>query len=193
MKKRIVVFASGTGSNTINIIKYFTDHPDIEVSGVLSNNTDAPVLERATSLGVANYSFDRNMLQNENGRVIKILQEINPDLIVLAGFLWKFPEHILIKFPNVINIHPALLPKYGGKGMYGAHVHKAVLENNEKESGITIHKVNEIYDDGTILFQERVAIDSDETIESLQKKIHSLEHEHFPRVIENLLLGKKQK
>ena len=193
MKKRIVVFASGTGSNTINIIQYFAQHLDIEVSGVLSNNEEAPVLERAASLGVASYSFDRDMLESKNGKVLKVLKEINPDLIVLAGFLWKFPEHILKEFPNVINIHPSLLPKYGGKGMYGAHVHKAVLENHEKESGITIHEVNEIYDDGAILFQERVPIDPNETIESLQKKIHKLEHKHFPIVIEKLLLSNKQK
>ncbi|HLW14707.1 MAG TPA: phosphoribosylglycinamide formyltransferase [Flavobacteriaceae bacterium] len=190
MKKRIVVFASGTGSNTINIINYFNEHPNISVSCVMSNNKAAPVLQSATELGVANYSFDKDMLQNENGKVLQILQEIKPDLIVLAGFLWKFPVHIIKEFPNVINIHPALLPKYGGRGMYGANVHRAVLDNKEIESGITIHKVNEIYDDGTILFQKRVAIDPEETIETLQQKIHSLEHKYFPEVIEKLLLSK---
>lgn len=192
MKKRIVLFASGTGSNTINIIKYFAQHPDIEVSQVLSNNKKAPVLASSSVLGIANNSFDKQMLEAEDGEVIQILEEINPDLIVLAGFLWKFPSHILKKFPNIINIHPALLPKYGGKGMYGARVHQAILDNKEVESGISIHKVNEIYDDGAILFQERIAIDPEETIESLQQKIHTLEHKHFPEVIENLLLGKKQ-
>lgn len=190
MKKRIVVFASGTGSNTINIINYFAEHPNIIVSCVMSNNKEAPVLQSASELGVASYSFDKEMLQSESGKVIQTLKEVKPDLIVLAGFLWKFPAHILKVFPNVINIHPALLPKYGGKGMYGANVHRAVLENKEKESGITIHKVNEIYDDGTILFQQRVSIDSEETIETLQQKIHALEHKHFPEVIENLLLSK---
>lgn len=190
MKKRVVVFASGTGSNTINIIQYFAQHPTIKVSCVLSNNAKAPVLQSASELAVRNYSFDKEML--EKGKVLKILQEINPDLIVLAGFLWKFPTHILKEFPNVINIHPALLPKYGGKGMYGARVHQAVLDNNEIESGITIHKVNEIYDDGAILFQKRIPISSEETIESLQHKIHTLEHKHFPVVIEKLLLDKKQ-
>lgn len=193
MKKRIVVFASGTGSNTINIIEYFAQHPNISVSYVMSNNNKAPVLQSAIELGVASSSFDRDMLQSENGKVLQTLQEIKPDLIVLAGFLWKFPVHILKEFPNVINIHPALLPKYGGKGMYGANVHRAVLENKETESGITIHKVNEIYDDGTILFQRRVPIDPQETIETLQQKIHALEHKHFPEVIENLLLSKNHK
>ena len=142
MKKRIVVFASGTGSNTLNIIKYFAQHPNIKVSCVLSNNKAAPVLQRATEHGVASYSFDKDMLQNKKRKVLEILQEVKPDLIVLAGFLWKFPAHILKEFPNVINIHPALLPKYGGKGMYGANVHQAVLDNKESESGIPIHEVN---------------------------------------------------
>lgn len=193
MKKRIVVFASGTGSNTINIIKYFTQHPTIEVSYVLSNNANAPVLQKASELGVANSSFNKSMLESKKGGVLEVLRKIKPDLIVLAGFLWKFPSHILEEFPNVINIHPALLPKYGGKGMYGSHVHQAVLKNKDTESGITIHEVNEIYDDGAILFQERIPIDSNETMESLQKKIHRLEHNYFPIVIENLLVGKKQK
>lgn len=192
MKKRIVLFASGTGSNTINIIKYFAEHPEIEVSYVLSNNPSAPVLDSSSKLGIANSSFDKQMLEEENGKVIQVLEEINPDLIVLAGFLWKFPLHILKKYPNVINIHPALLPKYGGKGMYGANVHQAVLDNKESESGISIHMVNEIYDDGEILFQGRVTIDPKESVESLQQKIHVLEHKHFPEVIETLLLGKNK-
>lgn len=192
MKKRIVLFASGTGSNTINIIKYFAEHPEIEVSYVLSNNPSAPVLDSSSKLGIANSSFDKQMLEEENGKVIQVLEKINPDLIVLAGFLWKFPLHILKKYPNVINIHPALLPKYGGKGMYGANVHQAVLDNKESESGISIHMVNEIYDDGEILFQGRVTIDPKESVESLQQKIHVLEHKHFPEVIETLLLGKNK-
>lgn len=192
MKKRIVLFASGTGSNTINIIKYFAEHPEIEVSYVLSNNPSAPVLDSSSKLGIANSSFDKQMLEEENGKVIQVLEEINPDLIVLAGFLWKFPLHILKKYPNVINIHPALLPKYGGKGMYGANVHQAVLDNKESESGISIHMVNEIYDDGEILFQGRVTIDPKENVESLQQKIHVLEHKHFPEVIEALLLGENK-
>lgn len=187
MKKRIVVFASGTGSNTVNIINYFKNSPEIEVAAVLSNNSQAKVLQSAEKLGVLPYSFDREMIENSNGRVAQILQEIQPDLIVLAGFLWKLPDYLIDAYSQIINIHPALLPKYGGKGMYGAHVHQAVLNNKEKESGISIHKVNSIYDDGTILFQKSVAIDPNETLESLQKKIHALEHQFFPIVIEKIL------
>lgn len=187
MKKRIVVFASGTGSNTVNIINYFKNSPEIEVAAVLSNNSQAKVLQSAEKLGVLPYSFDREMIENSNGRVAQILQEIQPDLIVLAGFLWKLPDYLIDAYSQIINIHPALLPKYGGKGMYGAHVHQAVLNNKEKESGISIHKVNSIYDDGTILFQKSVAIDPNETLESLQKKIHVLEHQFFPIVIEKIL------
>lgn len=189
MKKRIVVFASGTGSNTVNIINYFKNSPEIEVAAVLSNNSQAKVLQSAEKLGVLPYSFDREMIENSNGRVAQILQEIQPDLIVLAGFLWKLPDYLIDAYSQIINIHPALLPKYGGKGMYGAHVHQAVLNNKEKESGISIHKVNSIYDDGTILFQKSVAIDPNETLESLQKKIHALEHQFFPIVIEKILKG----
>jgi len=189
MKKRIVVFASGTGSNTVNIINYFKNSPEIEVAAVLSNNSQAKVLQSAEKLGVLPYSFDREMIENSNGRVAQILQEIQPDLIVLAGFLWKLPDYLIDAYSQIINIHPALLPKYGGKGMYGAHVHQAVLNNKEKESGISIHKVNSIYDDGTILFQKSVAIDPNETLESLQKKIHVLEHQFFPIVIEKILKG----
>lgn len=189
MKKRIVVFASGTGSNTVNIINYFKNSPEIEVAAVLSNNSQAKLLQSAEKLGVLPYSFDREMIENSNGRVAQILQEIQPDLIVLAGFLWKLPDYLIDAYSQIINIHPALLPKYGGKGMYGAHVHQAVLNNKEKESGISIHKVNSIYDDGTILFQKSVAIDPNETLESLQKKIHVLEHQFFPIVIEKILKG----
>lgn len=192
MKKRIVLFASGTGSNTINIIEYFAENPQIEVAYVLSNNPKAAVLKNASKLGVKSESFDKKMLEEESGKVFKILEEIQPDLIVLAGFLWKFPTHLLKKFPNVINIHPALLPKYGGKGMYGARVHQAVLDNKESESGISIHQVNEIYDDGAILFQKSLPIAPEETVDSLQQKIHQLEHQHFPVVIEELLLGKNR-
>lgn len=187
MKKRIVVFASGTGSNTVNIINYFAQSPLIEVSAVLSNNSTARVLQSAKDLGVRSYSFDKDMLESENGKVFEILKEISPDLIVLAGFLWKFPPHLIQKFSNIINIHPSLLPKYGGKGMYGANVHRAVLENKEEESGITIHRVNEVYDDGAIVFQKSFRLDAKETLESLQQKIHLMEHKYFPKVIEGLL------
>lgn len=190
MKKRIVLFASGTGSNTINIIQYFNNHPEINVVGVLSNNPKALVLANASKLGVESSSFTKEMFLDTQAGVLETLERLNPDLIVLAGFLWKFPTHLLKRFPLVINIHPSLLPKYGGKGMYGAKVHQAVLENKEAESGITIHMVNEIYDDGAILFQAKTPIDPNEDIESLQQKIHLLEHKHFPVVIEELLTKK---
>ena len=193
MKKRIVLFASGTGSNSINIIQHFKEHPKVEVVCVLSNNPSAKVLASATELGVTSSSFNREMFLDKEGGVLELLKEIQPDLIVLAGFLWKFPTHLLEQFPMVINIHPSLLPKYGGKGMYGANVHQAVLDNKEAESGISIHMVNDVYDDGQILFQEKVAISPEESIESLQQKIHLLEHKHFPIVIENLLISQNQK
>lgn len=185
--KKIVVFASGSGSNAENIIRYFKDSKTAEVVSVLSNKPSAKVLDRAQKLNVTALYFDRTAFYNSND-VLHILEDTNPDLIVLAGFLWLFPSFILEKFPNkVINLHPALLPKFGGKGMFGNNVHKAVLENKEKETGITIHYVNEKYDDGQIIFQKSFPISSEETLTSLTEKIHELEHRHFPKVIENLL------
>ncbi|CAM4220538.1 phosphoribosylglycinamide formyltransferase [Gillisia hiemivivida] len=185
--KKIVVFASGSGSNAENIIRYFKDSGTAEVVSVLSNKPSARVLDRAQKLNVKALYFDRDAFYNTND-VLHILEDTNPDLIVLAGFLWLFPSSILEKFPNkVINLHPALLPKYGGKGMFGNNVHQAVLDNKEKETGITIHYVNEKYDDGQIIFQKAFSISSTETLTSLTEKIHELEHRHFPKVIENLL------
>lgn len=187
MKKRIVIFASGSGTNTENIIKHFQQSEFAEVILVLSNKKDAAVLDRAKSHNIASVSFTKDELLSEDG-VLKILKETNPDLIVLAGFLLKFPEIILKKFPNkVINIHPALLPKYGGKGMYGNFVHQAVVENNEMETGITIHYVNENYDEGAIISQKIVKLSESETPETVAKKIHALEYEWFPKVIEETL------
>jgi phosphoribosylglycinamide formyltransferase-1 len=184
---KIVVFASGSGSNAENIIRYFKDSGTTEVVSVLSNKPSARVLDRAQKLNVKALYFDRDAFYNTND-VLHILEDTNPDLIVLAGFLWLFPSSILEKFPNkVINLHPALLPKYGGKGMFGNNVHQAVLDNKEKETGITIHYVNEKYDDGQIIFQKAFPISSTETLTSLTEKIHELEHRHFPKVIENLL------
>ncbi len=185
--KKIVVFASGSGSNAENIIRYFHDSGAAEVVSVMSNKPNAKVLERAKKLNVTALYFDRAAFYNSN-EVLHILEDVNPDLIVLAGFLWLFPSTILEKFPNkVINLHPALLPKFGGKGMFGSNVHQAVLDNKEKETGITIHYVNEKYDDGQIIFQKAFPISSEETLTSLTEKIHELEHRHFPEVIENLL------
>ncbi|QQX77706.1 MULTISPECIES: phosphoribosylglycinamide formyltransferase [Aequorivita] len=187
MKKRIVIFASGSGTNAENIIKYFQRTQFAEVVRVLSNKKDAKVLDRAEKLGVNTVFFTKDELFSENG-VLKILQEVSPDVIVLAGFLLKFPEIILKEFPNkVINIHPALLPKYGGKGMYGNFVHEAVVKKKDAETGITIHYVNENYDEGAIISQKKVTLSEKETPETVAEKIHKLEYEWFPRIIEEVL------
>ena len=188
MKKRIVIFASGSGTNTQNVIQYF-QHTDVaEVVHVLTNKKDAKVLDRAKALQIKASSFTKDALEAPNG-VLETLKKDQPDLIVLAGFLLKFPEHILKEFPNkVINIHPALLPKYGGKGMYGMRVHEAVIENKEHETGITIHYVNEHYDEGAVIFQKQVLLSVDETAETVAQKVHALEYKYFPKVIEALLM-----
>lgn len=184
--KRIVIFASGTGSNAEKIIQHFKKSQKGIVVSVFSNNSEAKVLEKATKFGVPTEVFLKSEL--ESGVVCQKVKALQPDLIVLAGFLLKFPHNIIAEFPNkVINIHPALLPKYGGKGMYGQHVHRAVLENKEHETGITIHYVNEHYDEGGIIFQQSVAIYDCVTPEEIAKKVHVLEHKYYPLVIENLL------
>jgi phosphoribosylglycinamide formyltransferase-1 len=186
--KRIAIFASGSGSNAQKIIEYFQENPEIEVSLVLSNNPEAYVLERASGLGVPSYVFDRQLFY-ETDQVHDILRDIGIDFIVLAGFLWLVPANLLKSWPKrIINIHPALLPKFGGKGMYGDRVHKAVIEAGEKETGITIHYVNAVYDDGEIIFQEKFEILPDDTVESIAERVHVMEHRHFPEVIEKLLL-----
>ncbi|MEZ4778023.1 MAG: phosphoribosylglycinamide formyltransferase [Flavobacteriaceae bacterium] len=187
MEKRIVIFASGSGTNTQNIMEYFQHSKIAKVIRVLSNNKNAKVLERAKAFKTKTSSFTKEELQAENS-VLKTLQKDNPDLIVLAGFLWKFPELILKEFPNkVINIHPALLPKYGGKGMYGRFVHEAVVKNKEKETGITIHYVNEHYDEGAVIFQKSVPLSVKDTPESVAEKVHRLEYQWFPKIIEEIL------
>ncbi|HEY9184068.1 MAG TPA: phosphoribosylglycinamide formyltransferase [Salegentibacter sp.] len=185
--KKIVIFASGTGTNTENIIKYFKDSSLARVVAVFSNRKSAKVLKKAHDLEVKALYFDREALYSSN-EVLHVLEDIKPDLIVLAGFLWVFPDSILKKFPKkVINIHPALLPNYGGKGMFGVKVHEAVINNKDIESGISIHYVNERYDEGEIIFQTKIKVDEDETPDSLAGKIHQLEYKHFPEVIEQLL------
>lgn len=185
--KRIAIFASGSGSNAQRIVEYFEDSNEIEVSLILTNNENAYVLERASALEVPAYVFDREMFYNSN-QVCDILKKIGIDYIVLAGFLWLIPDNILEGWPNhIVNIHPALLPKFGGKGMYGDKVHNAVIEAGEKETGITIHYVNEKYDEGAVIFQESFDISPDDTPDSIAEKIHVLEHEHFPVVIDDLL------
>ena len=186
-KKKIIIFASGNGSNAENIIRYFKNNGKAEVIAVFSNNPSAPVLKRAHDLNVKALHFDREALYHNN-EVLNLLQDMKPDLIVLAGFLWIFPGKILKHFPNkVINIHPALLPKYGGKGMYGMNVHKAVLEKKELETGISIHYVNEKYDEGKLIYQATVPVEPQDSADDIAGKIHQLEYEHFPKVIEKLL------
>jgi phosphoribosylglycinamide formyltransferase-1 len=185
--KRIAIFASGSGSNAQKIIEHFAGNEQVEVSLVLTNNADAYVLKRASALKVPAYVFDRQMLY-ESGQVHDILKEAGIDFIVLAGFLWLVPQDILQGWPGrIVNIHPALLPKFGGKGMYGDRVHKAVIEAGEKETGISIHYVNEKYDEGQIIFQEKFDILPDDTPESIAERVHVLEHKHFPAVIGQLL------
>ena len=185
--KKIVIFASGSGTNAENIIKHFQANKKAEVKAVLSNRRSAGALKRAHDLGVTALYFDRAAFYQSN-EVLNILRDIDPDLIVLAGFLWIFPENILQEFTNkVMNIHPALLPKYGGKGMYGMKVHEAVRNAKELETGISIHYVNEHYDEGKLIFQATTPIEPEDGAEDIAKKIHSLEYEHYPKVIEKLL------
>ncbi|MEZ7494674.1 phosphoribosylglycinamide formyltransferase [Leeuwenhoekiella aequorea] len=185
--KKIVIFASGSGSNAQRIAEYFKERNDARVDLILSNKPTAKVLERATKLDISSFSFNKKAFYETN-HVSKLLDAIQPDLIVLAGFLWLFPKAIIKSYEGkIINIHPALLPSYGGKGMYGANVHNAVVAAKEKESGISIHYVTENYDEGAIIFQAKTKLDSEETADSLAAKIHNLEYEHFPRVIAALL------
>lgn len=187
--KRIVIFASGSGTNAENLIKFFHNSDHASVIQVLSNNPHAKVLDRAKKLNVSAISFNKIAFTKTND-ILNVLKASKPDLIVLAGFLWKFPEFILDEFSNkVINIHPALLPKYGGKGMYGMHVHHAVVANKEPETGITIHYVNENYDEGAIIFQAKCDVNPLDSAEDVAVKIHELEMKYFPKVVEKLLNG----
>ncbi|WP_445386584.1 phosphoribosylglycinamide formyltransferase [Robiginitalea sp. IMCC44478] len=183
----LILFASGSGSNAENIIKYFEDKPGVTVTAVFTNNPKAGVIERCNRLQTPVYSFNKTAF-SKPGALLEILTFLNPDLIVLAGFLWKIPESYVKAFPNkIINIHPALLPKYGGKGMYGMHVHNAVIADGARESGISIHYVNEAYDQGGIILQERVAVEKSDSPQRLAEKIHELEYTYFPKTIEKLL------
>lgn len=189
--KRIVIFASGSGSNAENLIRFFQNKENISVIQVLTNNPHAKVISRCNELKTSCLSFNRTAFY-ETSDVLDILKNSQPDLIVLAGFLWKFPNNILEVFPNkVINIHPALLPNYGGKGMYGMHIHEAVVKNKEPKTGITIHYVNEHYDEGAIIFQSECDILASDSAQNVASKIHKLEMEHFPKVTESLLFPSK--
>lgn len=182
----IVVFASGSGSNAEQLVKHFEAVEGINITAIFCNKPDAYVLERAKKLGVPTEVFDRKAFKDE--LFVDRLKAYDADFIVLAGFLWKVPEYLIQAYPDkIINIHPALLPNYGGKGMYGHHVHEAVIANQEKHSGITIHLVNEHYDEGRTLFQAQVAVVPEDTPDTLAQKIHQLEHRYFPKVVEDYI------
>lgn len=186
---RIAIFGSGNGTNAQRITEYFAENPEVEVNTIITNKKDAYIVQRAKNLGVDCVYFSRHDFF-ETDNVLNYLKERNIDYVILAGFLWLVPQNLLSAFPKrIINIHPALLPKYGGKGMFGEHVHEAVIANHETQSGITIHFVDEHYDRGTTIFQATCDIAPDDTPDTLAQKIHKLEHEHFPKVIEKVVLG----
>jgi phosphoribosylglycinamide formyltransferase-1 len=190
---RIAIFASGTGSNAAKIIDYFSFHESIAVALVVSNKAGAGVLEIATKAKIPTLIIEKEQFFRGDGYVAS-LKAHKIDFIVLAGFLWKIPASLIKAYPSsIINIHPALLPSYGGKGMYGMNVHRAVLEAGEPQSGITVHFVDEHYDNGDVIFQERCQITPEDTPESLAQKIHLLEHAHFPRIIEQVIQLQNQR
>jgi len=188
----LAIFASGTGSNATKIVDYFKNHQEIKVSLIVSNKTNAPVLEMAKANNIPTLVINRDRFYNTED-ILKKIHIYRVDFIVLAGFLLLVPKYLIRNFPNrIVNIHPALLPKYGGKGMYGMNVHKAVKAANEKESGITIHLVNEKYDEGKILFQESCEIIPSDSPEMIAQKVLQLEHQHYSKVIENILTKEAQ-
>lgn len=187
MKKRIAIFASGSGSNAQKIMEHFKYSDDAEVALVLSNNPEAYVLQRADNFEIPSHVFDRHDFY-QTDEVVSLLKRLEIDLVVLAGFLWLVPANLLNAFPNkIINIHPSLLPKHGGKGMYGDRVHKAVLEAGDDEHGITIHFVNENFDEGEIIYQGRFKVEKGDSLEILKFNGQQLEHLHYPKVIESLI------
>lgn len=184
--KKIILFASGSGSNVQNIIEYFSDFDLITTDLVLTNNKKAGVLDRAKSLNIPFYVFNKEEYLDDS--LLNKLKSIKPDLIVLAGFLLKIPKSIVIAFPDkIINIHPALLPKHGGKGMYGDRVHQSVIDSGDIETGITIHYVSENYDEGSIIFQSSIRVSKADTVEIVANRVHRLEYEHYPKVLHQLL------
>ena len=185
--KNIAIFASGSGTNARNIAEYFSKHEEIRVTLILSNKPDAYVLERARMLDIPSVVFTRKDFY-ESHIILDILKIRKIDFIVLAGFLWFVPENLLKAYPRkIINIHPALLPRHGGKGMYGDKVHQAVIADGDKETGITIHFVNDHYDEGEIIFQDSFEIQPVDTAETIAQKVHQLEYKHFPRVVEEVI------
>lgn len=187
MKKRIAIFASGSGSNAQKLMEYFKDSIEAEISLVLTNNPDAYVIQRADNFEIPSHLFDRNEFYKTD-HVVDLLNDLEIDLIVLAGFLWLIPENLIKRYAGrIINIHPAILPRFGGKGMYGDHVHHAVIAAGESEGGITIHYVNENYDEGEYIYQAKYKIDQADNLEMIKFKGQQLEHLHYPRVIESLI------
>jgi len=185
-KKNIIIFASGKGSNAANIIAHFSEKENVSVSIVVSNKENAGVLAIAEANNIETLVIDKAELDNSSFHFV--LKTFSVDLIVLAGFLLKIPASFIAAFPNqIINIHPSLLPKYGGKGMYGNHVHKAVLENKEEETGISVHWVNEHYDEGQIIEQKKCSVSGLETVEEIKNEVQKLEQEAFPSIIEKIL------
>ena len=186
--KNIAVFASGSGTNAAKIFQHFKSHPQIKVNLVLCNNPKAKVIERAQAFHIPSLVFSKQIFY-ETDRILQTLELYKIDFIALAGFLWLIPSTLIKTYPKkIVNIHPALLPKYGGKGMFGINVHKAVVANNESTSGLTIHFVNEMYDEGSIIFQCKCELQATDTPEMVAEKILNLEHQHYPLVIEQLVL-----
>lgn len=184
---KIAIFASGSGSNAQKISEHFNNVDGVEVSLIVTNNPNAYVLQRAEQLNIPSHIFNRESFYKTED-IVSVLKDAKIDFIVLAGFMWLVPKYLVAAYPDkIVNIHPALLPKFGGKGMYGDHVHKAVKEAGETESGITIHYVNEAYDEGNIIFQAKCKIEELDTSDSIAEKVHALEYKHYPKVIESVI------
>jgi phosphoribosylglycinamide formyltransferase 1 len=188
-KRKIAIFASGSGTNAQNIAEYFRNNQQVTVDSLFCNRKDAFVLQRAEKMGVPSFLLERDLFYSTD-YYVRLLEERGIDLIVLAGFLWWVPENLVKKF-RIINIHPALLPRHGGKGMYGMKVHQAVVENREEETGITIHYVNEKYDEGEIIFQAKCNVEKNDRPEDVAQKVHQLEYTYFPEIIEKVVLQKR--
>ena len=186
--KRIIFFASGSGTNVANIIKYFNGNDKVEVALTLTNNPNSGVIKRVKKMKKPLIVFSKHELEDKS--LLQKIISINPDLIILAGFLLKIPVNFVNAFPKkIINIHPALLPKFGGRGMYGNRVHQSVKDSSEDKTGITIHFVNEFFDQGTIIFQASVPIQDNDTVEDIANKVHKLEYAHYPKIIDQLLFS----
>ncbi|QNN43204.1 phosphoribosylglycinamide formyltransferase [Pedobacter roseus] len=187
MKKRIAIFASGSGSNAQKLMEHFKRSNEIEISLVLTNNAEAYVLQRADNFEIPTHIFDKNEFYKTD-EVVDLLKNLEIDFIVLAGFLWLIPKSLIHAYPGrIVNIHPAILPKFGGKGMYGDHVHNAVMAAGETEGGITIHYVDENYDEGEYIYQARYRIDKNDNLEMVKFKGQQLEHQHYPRIVETIV------